>query len=348
MRCLNRLSITVASIALVSSCLAPASGSPATSAPSPQARQLVTQVYDVHDILRWLNPPTTQPADKASEMAHLAHLEQIVADKCGEDIWHEYGGRVTELPSSGQLVVIQTELNQKRIENCLYSLRHSAQARMIKISVDLLSLGDSDLTELPNNIRHQIQQVKSPNVVIAPVSQKEVQALVARAAASERLFGVPRITLFSGENGTLGMNTQVNYIDSLVLSPVTKQYVAHTQFAPSGIHLDVQATVDPTGKVVVHLNSVVTVLDSLQEVPFIAPDGSYPGDVEMPIIEASKVDCKLAAADGSTYLIAGRFPQRNLPTKLDIVPSFKESLNPRQPFVLLVTCRILDFPHTVH
>jgi len=346
MRRLNRLSITVASIALASSCLAPTSGSPTTSAPSPQARQLVTQVYDVRDILQWLAPPTTQPADRASAMAHL---EKIVADACGDDVWHEFGGSVTELPSSGQLVVRQTELNQKRIENSLNSLRHSGQARMINISMHVLSLSDSAMADLPDSVRHQIQQVKSPNVVIAPVSHDEVQSLANRAAATGKLFGVPGITLFSGRSGSLGVNTLVYYIDSLVLSPVTKKYVAHVQSAPSGIRLDVQATVDPTGKVVMtHLNSVLTVLDSLQEAPFIAPDGSYPGDVEIPIIEATKVDCKLAAADGSTYLIAGRFPQRNLPTKLDIVPSFKESLNPSQPFVLLVTCRVLDFQHTMH
>jgi len=283
--------------------------------------------------------PATVPDDTERAMDKL---EKLIKDRVGGDTWGDSGTALQSLEGRGEFVITQTEENHQKIDALLSEYR-KAHDTLVCVQSRFVSLDANAIAKLPESLWKSLgSEEKLPCIYLSP---DQLQSILTIASTDGGLISAPRVTLFDGGRCVVGVTRQTPCIASFVLPKGATAYVPQTQPVTSGIRLDLQPIVSTDRKyVTLIVDATLSTLDGFEESDFIAPDGSDPGEVQIPQMSIARLQSRVSVPDGATVLIADwhRTGSRPSSTRLGFIPSTQPAiLNKDEPIYLLLTPQVV-------
>ena len=289
---------------------------------SPSNAALVTELYDVRDLVYFMSeqdaarshpligsaatPQTVRgvvpsfPANAPNSTLESKKLADFITSRIGG--WNQPGAQVQILQGDNQLVVIQTEANQQKIVALLNEYRR-ALGIFVCIDTRVLFPDSSTSFSLPASLQGKISSGGKAACVL--LTSNQLKTLVTAATHDHQIcLTAPRVTLYQDGKASIAASRKTFYVASLALPKGARAYVPQIQEANAGIRLDVQCSVSHDQKdITVELNLALNWLVGFQIRAFIAPDGTNPGDVQVPQMAVIHLSNIVSIPDGQTILL---------------------------------------------
>ena len=316
---------------------APAAATTTTTTAPADPRDTFTRVYDVRDLLVYVEDftyeagedgfpasgpghPTTAAADAAAERRSRDRMRQLMADITGSVdpmSWRDNTGTVGSIRElNGNLVITQTAANHERILQKLQAMRGP---RSVQVTLEARFLSGGVDAERALGGRWPRGEGARDGHDLWPrfLGDAEVQQLLV-ATQHDRdasIITAPRMTFFNGQRAYVMVTRQTAYVAALKPKSGGAEYDADIKLVQSGVLLDARAQVvsdDDGGAkyVTLMLNPRLTTLVDL--VPKSVP-GTQPGQqltVQVPHTVVSHLQTTVTVPDGQTALYRV-FPVRN-------------------------------------
>ncbi|HTW94807.1 MAG TPA: M56 family metallopeptidase [Tepidisphaeraceae bacterium] len=316
----------LATIALACTGLTAPAAQP-SSATTTSSSPLVMRVYDVRDVLRGMesdrpssaplaglpattttfrgvtfNFPVTAPIGAARVMDQLTKLIQT---RIAPDSWHGSGATIQSL-SRGELVITQTDENQRKISALLDEYRNTYDT-MVCIQARFLSLNAVSLAKLPEPLRQSLSaKDKAPALFLSP---DQLKTLLNAASADGSVLSAPRVTLFNCEQCSVAVLQRTPYVVALTVAKGGTTYVPRIDDATAGDRLELHAMISSDHKcTILKADCTLSRLDGFVSSPFVAPDGSNPGTVQTPRMSITRWESDASVPDGGTILLGAPHP----------------------------------------
>jgi type II secretory pathway component GspD/PulD (secretin) len=306
---------------------------------APQA----VRVYDIRDLLVPLDgaqgePPSLDLA-KATSGGHMevtpgkseypvdqraAIVREITAtieETVAPDSWRQYGGVIGSIRElNGQFIINQTVENHAAIEGLLGQLR---EARAIQISFEarMLTVDEATYKSLPLPASDKKDQILG---AVLSAQQLETILRTVQDAPTAAVLSLPRVTLFNGQPGYVGMTKQRNFVANYGPTTLPSGKVEmrpRVSTLTTGIIFQVEATVSADRRfVVAKLKPQLSTLDGLDrwteggdsEAAKTQPTGPY---VDLPKITYTTVNAMLSIPDGGTAVLGGQVVPAGIESK---------------------------------
>ncbi len=229
---------------------APAVEPPAasTTAPSNDARDVMTRVYDVRDLI--IHPPdfSSDPAS-ATTLPTMTRAQLIrsvmitLTSTIDPSSWRTNGGDAGSIRElDGQLVVTQTPHNHELIQKKFNEMR---QARGVQLTVEVRILTGAKL-------RDQLAHIApdgawggdQEELWTRFLDDGQVKSLLHATQADRQstLVTAPRLTLFSGQRAYVKVTRASAYVGDVSLKPDNIGFEAEVKTIESGMTIDIRAT----------------------------------------------------------------------------------------------------------
>jgi beta-lactamase regulating signal transducer with metallopeptidase domain len=296
------------------------------------ARNVVTRVYDVRDLLisgddappadfagvehpkpGATSQPATQPLSPRDDA--VKRLTELILNTVAPDTWKPNGGNVgnfTEL--HGQLIVTQTPSAQSALERLLGQLRENRGLQVI-VESRFLNVNPQELKDLSPKLRERLVAASGgAGVSDAPqqfLSTDEVQELL-RAAQDSRdsstLFA-PRLTLFNGQRAYVMLASSLPYVASVAMTKAADGKVGYDPQVKQlqvGLLFDVQATLTADRRAAtVMLQPTISRLDRIVTEPAPGTPPEAQVFVQHPVLTMRQLRTITNVPDGQTLLVGG-------------------------------------------
>jgi len=245
--------LIVAGCGIVTSPKSPASqavtrpiGFDASAVTQPADHELVTQRYDVSELLRvptdytqvpdlsqqqvsqgtpdptgngLFNPVSPPPAPNRA--ARVEELKKYIMENADPGTWIDDGGatgRISSSPMRGILLITHTAATQTKIRALLDDLCNS-RGKQLTVEVRLLYLDESMEKQLPGDLRSRLALVRNAGLYRRDEFLTDEQVAICDDAINgpvhENSLPPPRLTLFSGQRSVRVVQTQQAYVADL-------------------------------------------------------------------------------------------------------------------------------------
>ena len=277
-------------------------------------------------------------ADMRTRQETVEELARLITETIAPESWRDAGGTLGSVRElQGQFIITQTPDNHLRILALLEQFR---QARAVQIGLEakFVSVDDAVLAALPAALRAtvegELRAARDPVPVdpdagpelppaapagaaakeeskLALLTPQQVEQLLRAAQASKRaaIITAPRITLFNGQSAYVLIANQRAYTADYV---TIKENDGSTRFEPqigtasSGVVWSVRATASADRKfATVSMRPRLSILESIDEVPWDRSPPDLKLTVQRPRILASELATTATIPDGQTLLLGG-------------------------------------------
>jgi hypothetical protein len=286
------------------------------------AKDTVTRVFDIRDIIIEVpdytaekSAPQTQPADPAKLRAkNIELVTDLIKETVDPDSWRENGGSVGALRElQGQLIITQTQENQRQIAVLLDQLRET-HAVQITVESRFVTLDPAAVDEsLRQKLVSTFQGKDKPGVTF--LTDEDVEAVLRASQQQKESTSVtaPRITLFNGQRAYVMVSTQRAYVSGYT---ATKQADGKAKWEPevsvasAGVTLDVMAVCSQDRKyATLTLRPELTKLVAVRDEPFHgSPDAPSDLMIQVPQITAQRLQTTVSVPTAARSCWAGSLP----------------------------------------
>lgn len=299
----------------------------------PALRPIVTRVYNITDLIGMAS--TTQPA--AETNGHAAAEEGGQSDRVGiaEDVaglirdtvatdsWTA-GGVIRVAPDGKQLVIAQTERNQRAIHDLLAQLRETKELEvMVETHFVLL-----DAEKLAGKLGIDIGSPAAPakeKIRGLYLSPKQVQRLFDHLSEVDgQMTPGPKLLLLNGREAQVKAVNSTSYVSGVEPNQQKgeagkRMYRSVAEDADDGLAMKIRPTISADRKyVTMHLDYSLKRLLEMTPFTFTADDTPHERlTIQEPRSQELSVDTLVSVADGQTLVLGGQTVEPTATTRPD-------------------------------
>jgi type II secretory pathway component GspD/PulD (secretin) len=307
------------------------------------ARQTVTKVYDIRDLIidipdftdapdvgairpvpDDLGPPAqpepkpkpqTRPADGGRSRAELIEsITTLVQETVDPDSWRHNGGTVGAIRElQGQLIITQTQDNHRQVVRLLEQLRETRAIQVIVVTRYITV----DPSKLPEAVRQKLGRgVDGPGDAVSQLfTEEEELALLqaVQAVPGATVVTAPRISLFNGQRAYVRTAYSQAYVSGYRRTGGAAGEGGQARYEPersevsSGVLVDIAATASADRKHVrLNFHPKFATVGNLSKAPWVGPPDA-PKDlmVEVPHVHTQEIQTIVMVPDRHTMVMAG-------------------------------------------
>jgi beta-lactamase regulating signal transducer with metallopeptidase domain len=279
-----------------------------TTAPTADSNEIVTQVYDVTDVIHYMD--FTAPNFGTSDGGQFVpvnrsptatqELTNTIEQQVDPHSWKDRGGSIGSISADKFLFTItQTQANQQEIMRLLTQL-HQRKFPQIQISSQFIS-GTSVFRALQHE-SGRWNDDRGAAIWSQVLSDNQVNRIVELSKDDKTTtLTAPRITLFNGQRSYVAVATETSYVADFVQKPDGKVDPV-VQIVQSGVVLDCRPMVSKDGQTItLDFRPKLSRLIALKNVPW--PKTPAKQIIQVPTVSITSCDQSFTIANSQTVAL---------------------------------------------